>query len=61
MTFGQAIYQAEQGRRIYRKGWNGKGTDAVGRLASTTASHSRRWVRRLKAWRALTTGCCAQS
>jgi hypothetical protein len=24
MTFGQAIYQAEQGRRIYRKGWNGK-------------------------------------
>ena len=24
MTFGQAIYQAEKGHRIYRKGWNGK-------------------------------------
>ena len=25
MTFGEAIYQAEQGRRIRRQGWNGKG------------------------------------
>lgn len=24
MTFGEAIEQAKQGKRIYREGWNGK-------------------------------------